>query len=310
MRNLDWVVRRAEEISTEHNSVMKFLEEALITLETERKNRNGRWIVEAQPNAPFLIVGDLHGDLSTLRAILSRTSHEKLAKGELTLVFLGDYIDRGNNQIETFLTVLVLKEEFPDSVVLLRGNHEPPENLKPYPHDYPSVLRSRYGYIRGLEIYNKSLEIFDNLPLVFIVRNQFAALHGGLPTETFKKEVSLVEYFTGKSHGEYFNVMTEILWNDPIESNHYRIPSPRGVGYLFGRPVTEWFLHTFRFNAVIRGHEAVDNGFKLNHGGRVVTLFSRLGPPYYNSRASYMVVDTSIERWWTRITNFIVSLSS
>lgn len=309
MRSLDWVVKKAEEISMEHSSIMRFLEEILTILKEEQKNRNDRWIVESQPVAPFLIIGDLHGDLGTLRTILSRTSHERLAKGELTLVFLGDYVDRGEYQVETLLTVLLLKREFPENVVLLRGNHEPPENLKPYPHDYPSILRSRYGYIRGLEIYDKSLEVFDKLPLVLVVRNQFVALHGGLPTETFKKEVSLVEYFMGKSQSEYFEVMTEILWNDPIESSHYRIPSPRGVGYLFGRPVTEWFLHTFRFNIVVRGHEAVDRGFKLNHGGKVVTLFSRLGPPYYNSRAAYMVVDTSIERWWARITNFIVSLS-
>jgi len=309
LRSLDWIVKKAEEMSAEYYSIKKFLEEMLAILKTERKKHNNRWIVESQINTPFLIIGDIHGDLSTLKTILSRTSQERLTKGELTLVFLGDYIDRGEHQVETFLTVLMLKREFPDSVILLRGNHEPPGNLKPYPHDYPSILRSRYGYIKGLEIYNKSLEIFDNLPLVFIVRNQFVALHGGLPTETFKKEVSLVEYFMGKTRDEYFKVMTEILWNDPIESNHYRIPSPRGVGYLFGRPVTEWFLRTFKFNAVIRGHEAVDRGFKLNHGGRVVTLFSRLGPPYYNSRASYMVVDTSIEKWWARITNFIVSLA-
>ncbi len=308
MKSLALIAERAKEYAQNYDMSLRVIRDARELLSKERASRSSRWIIELSSDKPFIIIGDLHGDYETLKRILSKISYERLSKGELYLVFLGDYVDRGEYQLETLLTALMLKLEFPESVYLLRGNHEPPEALKPYPHDYPSILRARFGYVKGLTIYDASMNLFNELPLVAIAKREFVMLHGGLPTETFKKDVSLIEYFMGKEVEGSLSIMTEILWNDPVESNYVRAPSPRGAGYLFGRVVTEWFLKKFRLNAVFRGHEAVDRGYKLNHNGRVVTLFSRLGPPYYNTRASYAVIDTSIERWWSRITSFIVTI--
>jgi len=45
-----------------------------------------------------------------------------------------------------------------------------------------------------------------------------------------------------------------------------------------------------RLNAkiLIRGHEASNVGFKINHGGKVLTLFSRKGAPYFNRYGAYL----------------------
>lgn len=43
---------------------------------------------------------------------------------ETNYLFLGDYVDRGHNSVETFLLLLALKVRFPERIILIRGNHE------------------------------------------------------------------------------------------------------------------------------------------------------------------------------------------
>jgi len=292
----DFVVNRLTDVLSDYDILIKSLERYQEVLISEYKQRRS-YMVGKEPGSKFLIVGDLHGDLDTLKKILNKVD-VSVMKGckELELTFLGDYIDRGPNQLETILTVLELKAEFPECVTILRGNHEPPPFLIPSPHDFPHELRLLFGYEKGTNIYAKFQELFSSMPLVQYVNKTFVALHGGLPTENYRREVTLVEFFMGVSEDQFNRLLTEILWNDPIDmTNVDRKPSPRGAGYLFGSSVTNWFLGKYNFKFVVRGHEPAYEGFKLNHNGRVVTLFSRVGEPYFNKRAAYMFVDTSAE---------------
>lgn len=70
-------------------------------------------------------IGDVHGDLKHLRILLSRLP--ALDAGD-TLVFLGDYVDRGPDSAGVIRHVRALSSETsrktPAKVVTLRGNHE------------------------------------------------------------------------------------------------------------------------------------------------------------------------------------------
>jgi serine/threonine protein phosphatase 1 len=67
------------------------------------------------------VIGDIHGDLEALQALLGRLP--PLDAGD-TLVFLGDYLDRGPHSAEVVALVRALPEQTPAKVVTLRGNHE------------------------------------------------------------------------------------------------------------------------------------------------------------------------------------------
>jgi diadenosine tetraphosphatase ApaH/serine/threonine PP2A family protein phosphatase len=67
-------------------------------------------------------VGDIHGNLTALTDLLG-----KIQGGidvQDTVVFVGDYIDRGLRSKECIDAILRFREETPGRVVCLRGNHE------------------------------------------------------------------------------------------------------------------------------------------------------------------------------------------
>lgn len=66
-------------------------------------------------------VGDIHGDLYALNRLLKRLPR---FKADDTIVFIGDYIDRGPNSKEVVERVRALSDAGPARVVALRGNHE------------------------------------------------------------------------------------------------------------------------------------------------------------------------------------------
>jgi len=46
---------------------------------------------------------------------------------------------------------------------------------------------------------------------------------------------------------------------------------------------------------LVRGHEPCELGYRFNHGGLILTLFSRKGPPYFNEMAAYLELDLSMD---------------
>jgi protein phosphatase len=114
-------------------------------------------------------------------------------------------------------------------------------------------------------------------------------LHGGVPSQA--KSLDDLAYAHLKHPHE--SHLEEILWSDPEEDIKGTFPSPRGAGRLFGPDVTARFLEMLNVDVLIRGHEPADEGFKISHDGRVLTLFSRKGEPYFNTKGAYLQLELS-----------------
>ena len=247
-------------------------------------------LIETPPKGEVTIVGDLHGDLESLTQILKSSDFlDKVQRrNQSLLVFLGDYGDRGVYSPEVYYIVLKLKETFPENVVLMRGNHEGPDDLIASPHDLPDFLQSRFGGDWSTA-YLKLKELFNRLYNAVIIQERCVMLHGGVPSQA--KSLDDLAYAHLKHPRERH--LEEILWSDPEEGIKGTYPSPRGAGKLFGPDITTRFLEMLNVNVLIRGHEPADEGFKINHNGRILTLFSRKGEPYFNSQGAYLQLELS-----------------
>jgi protein phosphatase len=249
-------------------------------------------LVRAAPIGEAIIVGDIHGDLESLAHILENSNFMEKVKGgeDILLIFLGDYGDRGSYSPEVYYVVLKLKELFPERVVLMMGNHESPEDLLAYPHDLPLHLNRKFGE-RGSEVYLKLRELFNYLYNAVLIDERYVLLHGGAPSQA--STIDDIAYAHEKHPREPH--LEEILWSDPLDDVKGTYASPRGAGRLFGEDVTDRLLEMLGVKALIRGHEPSEEGFKTNHGGKVLTIFSRRGPPYYNEHGAYLHLDMSQE---------------
>ena len=79
----------------------------------------------APDGVTLYVVGDLHGRADLLRHLLDRLAQEPRPPGSSrpTLVFLGDYVDRGPDSRGVIDTLLSIPpEDF--EVVTLMGNHD------------------------------------------------------------------------------------------------------------------------------------------------------------------------------------------
>jgi len=256
----------------------------------EERNQAGGGTLVLRPKGKAIIVGDLHGDLNSLYTLLLATRFiERVVQEDLTLIFLGDYGDRGQYSLEVYYVILHLKQRLPKNVLILRGNHEGLPLIPFSPHDMPTQLQQKYNE-HWKDIYSKMLVLFSNLPHSLIVEDRYLLLHGGAPSEVNSlKDISLADQLFPLT--TYFE---DILWSDPREDIKGIQVSPRGLGKLFGEDITSRVLSLTNTKTLIRSHESCD-GVNVNHSGKVLTLFSRNGNPYPNTKRAYLELDLSLE---------------
>jgi len=292
MRDVSELFEEAAEI--EFQSLIRLVTRVDRALSTEKDQIgklqiDGR-LVHIPPSGKATIIGDIHGDLDGLKYILTETKFMEEASDneEVYLVFLGDYGDRGTHSAEVYYVVLSLKDAYPNKVVLIQGNHEGPQDLLAEPHDLPYELQKKFG-ADWQTIYRELSHLFRRFYTAVLVDERCIMLHGGVPSKA--KSLEDIAYAYEKHPAE--SHLEEILWSDPVEGFTGTYPSPRGAGYLFGEDVTNGFLKMLNVHFLVRGHEPVSDGYKINHGGKVLTLFSRKGSPYFNRHGAFLTLDLS-----------------
>ena len=290
--NLSLVVKESKAVQSD--GFVKIVENAIDLLRGESgKTGNlnvSERLVKLEPLGEALVIGDLHGDLESLITILKSSGfmQKMTQRKDATLIFLGDYGDRGAYSAEVYYAVLKLKLAFPEQTVLLRGNHEGPEDLIASPHDLPMQFQFRFKE-NWRTAYAKARELFAYLYTALLVEERCLMVHGGLSPNI--KSIQDLAY-ANVAHPEQ-EFLEDLLWSDPNDIVKEVLYSTRGAGKLFGKSVTEKVLRKIGVKILIRGHEPCEEGFKINHNGKVLTLFSRKGAPYFNAYGAYLHLSLS-----------------
>src|SRR5438874_962316 len=69
----------------------------------------------------IVAIGDIHGEITKLKVLMKTLITRGLVDG--TVIFLGDYVDRGENSVAALDYLIFLKEKNPN-FIFLAGNHD------------------------------------------------------------------------------------------------------------------------------------------------------------------------------------------
>lgn len=233
---------------------------------------------------PVVICGDIHGQFYDLLELFRIGNYVP----ETNYIFLGDYVDRGRNSIETFLFLLALKVRYPDQVTLIRGNHESRQVSKVYGF-YDECL-SKYG---SINVWKYCTDTFDYLCIAALIEGTYFCIHGGLSPD-FKEMNELYKINRFKEIPKD-GIFCDIMWSDPWGENGWK-KSPRGAGYVFGKEQVDQFCYINNIKFITRAHQLVMDGYKWWFDKKLVTIWSA---PNYCYRcgniASIMEIDENDE---------------
>jgi protein phosphatase len=237
-----------------------------------------REILETEPRLVALpergkaiFVGDTHGDLDAAQKVT-----EKYLNEENVVIFLGDYVDRGEHSMENILHLLKLKVQYPQNLILLMGNHEGFLIKEFYPANFWLGLS-----LEKRDLFHRTLV---QLPLAVYSKNGVMGLHGALPDVMRLDDINNV-----KPGNKFWN---QIVWGDFQDMEGDSLGDYLGRPQ-FGRDYFNRVMSRFGKRVLIRAHQP--NVSTNMFAKRCLTLFTSFAYLPFRSIASVDLSTPQIE---------------
>ncbi|KAM3177240.1 Serine/threonine-protein phosphatase PP1-beta catalytic subunit [Hymenolepis weldensis] len=233
--------------------------------------------------APLKICGDIHGQYTDLMRLFEYGGFPP----EANYLFLGDYVDRGKQSLETICLLLAYKIKYPENFFLLRGNHECASINRIY--GFYDECKRRYN----IKLWKTFTDCFNCLPVAAIVDEKIFCCHGGLSPDL--QTMEQIRRVLRPTDVPDTGLLCDILWADPDKETHGWGENDRGVSFVFGVDVVEKFLHRHDLDLICRAHQVVEDGYEFFAQRRLVTLFS--APNYcgeFDNAGGMMSVDETL----------------
>ena len=255
---------------------IKFLIENSLPIIKEQK-----MLVELE--APLHVCGDIHGQYYDLLRIFEHCGYP----GEYNYLFLGDYVDRGKQSLETVCLLLCYKIKYPEKVTLLRGNHESSVTNRIY--GFYDECKRRYN----IRLWKAFTDLFNYLPVAALIDDKILCMHGGLSPDL--NNIQSIQDISRPTDIPDQGLLCDLLWSDPDKEAVDYDENDRGVSVIFGEKVVTDFNKKNDLDLIIRAHQVVDEGYEFFANRQLITIFS--APNYcgeFDNSAGIMIIDDSL----------------
>ena len=190
----------------------------------------------------LFFLGDVHGQYYDLLRIFEYGGFPP----EANYLFLGDYIDRGKQSIETVCLLLCYKIKYPENFFLLRGNHECAQINRIY--GFYDECKRRYS-IRLWKVFS---DVFNCLPVAALIDEKIFCMHGGLSPEL--RNLEQIKNIMRPTDVPDTGLLCDLLWSDPERGVEEYGDNDRGVSFTFGENVVRKFNSKHDLDLICRAH--------------------------------------------------------
>ncbi|CAE7262551.1 bimG [Symbiodinium sp. CCMP2592] len=212
--------------------------------------------------APLKICGDVHGQYHDLLRLFEYGGFPP----ESNYLFLGDYVDRGKQSLETITLLFAYKTKFPENFFLLRGNHECASITRIY--GFYDECKRRYN----IKLWKQFCDVFNCMPVCAIIDEKIICMHGGLSPEI--SNTDQIKKLVRPTDVPDTGLICDLLWADPDKDIAGWAENDRGVSFIFGPDVVTSFLQKHDMDLVCRAHQVVEDGYEFFAKRQLITLFS------------------------------------
>lgn len=238
-------------------------------------------------SAPITVVGDIHAQYHDLLRIFDQAKHPP----QTNYLFLGDYVDRGCQGIETICLLFAYKIKYPKNIHMLRGNHECAYINRLY--GFYEECNHYYGSDNS--IWRKFGEAFNWLPIAAIIEEKIFCIHGGI--SPYLNSLDDIRTMKRPQEIPEEGLLCDLVWSDPKPDADTWEDNERGTSFCFGLQQVEDFLTKFNFDLICRAHQAVMNGYEFSFPGSqyMITLFSAPNYCYeYENKGAILHVNENL----------------
>lgn len=201
--------------------------------------------------APIKVCGDTHGQYSDLLRLFEYGGFPP----EANYLFLGDYVDRGKQSLETICLLFAYKIKYPKNFFLLRGNHECASINRIY--GFYDECKRRYN----IKLWRTFTDVFNCLPISAIIDERILCMHGGLSPEL--TNVEQIKKIVRPTDVPETGLLCDLLWSDPDRDIMGWGENDRGVSFTFGPDVVTKFLKEQDLDLICRAHQVVEDGYEF-----------------------------------------------
>lgn len=189
--------------------------------------------------------GDIHGQYSDLLRLFEYGGFPPKAN----YLFLGDYVDRGKQSLETICLLLAYKIKYPENFFLLRGNHECASINRIY--GFYDECKRRFN----VRLWKAFTDCFNCLPVAALIDDKILCMHGGLSPDL--TNLDQIRNLPRPTAVPDTGLLCDLLWSDPGRDVKGWGMNDRGVSYTFGPDKVSEFLTKQELDLVCRAHQVV-----------------------------------------------------